>query len=570
MSVMRHHLLPILTQGILVLAALSGCPAGARQPPENGTTAPSSGSSDEAVLHAAKIPTDGAGLLEFFRRRALSDKGHFQALAAQLGDDDFQAREKASAQFVEIGMRAKSILKEAMKDPDLEVAYRARECLRHIDQGETAMLVSAAARVLVQLKPDGAAEVLLAYLPFAEDDTVAAEVRGDLTTLAVRDGRPEPGLVAALADKQPVKRAAAAEALCRAGAAGQMAAIRKLLHDPDAVVRLRVGMALCTAGEKEAVPVLIDLLADLPSQDTSTIEDLLYHVAGDKAPSGGDSIESMSRRHYRDSWKKWWDAEGAGLDAARLAEASKPLGYTLVLLLDQGKAIELDSANRPRWTVEGLEYPLDIQSLPGDRVLSAEHRAGRVTERDVKTSKVVWEYKITNPLAAQRLPDGNTFIGSLNGLLEVNRAGKTVWEYTPPGGDTIMKATKLRNGEIAMVTQLGVTRFVLLDRDGKTEKRSFPVNLHTQGGRIDVLPNGNVIVPENANNRVVELEGAGAITKIVWEVAIDSPVAAIRLPNGHTIITSLNPARGAVELDRAGKEVWSYKTDTRVTRALRR
>jgi hypothetical protein len=240
-------------------------------------------------------------------------------------------------------------------------------------------------------------------------------------------------------------------------------------------------------------------------------------------------------------------------------------------LLDQGKVMELDAANRPRWTVDGLEFPLDVQYLPGDRLLAAEHNGNRVTERDVNTGgKVVWEHKVSHPLVAQRLPNGNTFIASQVGLIEVNKAGAVVWEYTPTGGEVIMKAQKLRNGEIAMVTQLGGTRFVQLNRDGKTEKRGFSVNLHTSGGRIDVLPNGNVIVPENANNRVVELEPSGAVGHAVWEAAVDSPVAAIRLPNGHTLVTSMNPARGAVELDRAGKEVWTYRTDTRVTRALRR
>jgi outer membrane protein assembly factor BamB len=529
-------------------------------------------------LRSAKIPVDGAGLLSFFRKRIVedSDRSRLQSLAAQLGDDVFQVREQASAQLVAAGTRAKSVLENASKNPDLEIAYRARDCLHRIEQGATSLIVLAAARQLVRRQPDGASEVLLAYLPSAEDESVAEEVRSGLAALAVRDGRADPVLVAALADKQAVKRAAAAVALCTTNAPEQMPAIRKLLRDPDASVRLRVALALCVVGEKEALPVLIELLAELPAQDTSAAEDLLYRLAGDKAPAGevaanDAAATNVARRHYRDDWKKWWEQEGGKVDAARLELASKELGYTLVLLLDQGKAVELDNANRPRWSVEGLDFPLDVQSLPNDRLLAAEHNGNRVTERDVKTGKVVWEYQTTHPLVAQRLPNGNTFIATQNGLSEVNQGGKVVWTYAPSNSETIMKAQKLRNGEIAMVTSIGVTRFVQLSRDGKTEKRSFPVNLHTSGGRIDVLPNGNVIVPENANNRVVEIEPAGPVGKVVWEVSIESPVAAARLPNGHTIITSMNPAKGAVELDRSGhKEVWSYKAETRVTRALRR
>jgi outer membrane protein assembly factor BamB len=494
-------------------------------------------------------------------------------LVAQLGDDAFEAREQASAKLVAAGIRAKPLLQDALKDPDLEVAQRARECLQHIDEGMTVKVVLAAVRVLARRNAEGAADVLLTYLPSAEDEMVADEVRSSLLKLAVRDGKAEPALVAALSDKMPLKRAVAAVALSRSGAPGQKPAIRKLLRDPDSLVRLHAGLALAASGEKEALPILIDLLAEPPALDPGgldEVEDLLYRVAGDKAPSGDGATDPAARQRYRDAWKKWWDTEGAKVDLARLEQESKPLGYTLVLLLDQGKAVELDANNRPRWTVEGLEFPLDVQALPGDRLLSAEHYGNRVTERDVHTGKVVWEYKIPRPLAAQRLLNGNTFIATQTNLVELNRAGAVLWEYTPPGGEGIMKAQKLRTGEVALVTQMGSARFVLLGRDRKTEKRGFAVNLFTSGGRIDVLPNGNVLVPENGNNRVVELEPTPSGSRAVWEVTVESPVAAVRLPNGNTMVTSMNASRGASELDRSGKEVWSYKADTRVTRALRR
>jgi hypothetical protein len=56
---------------------------------------------------------------------------------------------------------------------------------------------------------------------------------------------------------------------------------------------------------------------------------------------------------------------------------------------------------------------------------------------------------------------------------------------------------------------------------------------------------------------------------MVWQVSFNQPIAAVRLTNGNTLVTSFNQTR-AVELDRTGKEVWEYKTDTRVTRAFRR
>jgi len=69
---------------------------------------------------------------------------------------------------------------------------------------------------------------------------------------------------------------------------------------------------------------------------------------------------------------------------------------------------------------------------------------------------------------------------------------------------------------------------------------------------------------------VVEYDGQG---KTVWEVSIERPVSAMRLPNGHTLVTSMSPQVGAVEFDRAGNQVWQYthaNPPTRVTRAIRR
>jgi hypothetical protein len=519
---------------------------------------------DERMLREANIATDGLGLLKFFRQRTVdsSDEDRIHALIRQMGDDSFEVREQASAQLIAIGARARTLLRQAVNDPDIEIVRRAEECLRQIEHGATSSVVAAAVRVLVQRKPAGAAAVLLTYLPFAEDESVAEEVRLALGSLAIPEGKPDPVLLAALTDRSPVKRMAAGVALCRARLL--TAEVRKLLQDPDLQVRLRVGLALAAARDKEAIPVLIALLGEASSQETYLVEELLYRLAGDKPPIEDLGSNPAARRRYREAWQKWWKEHGAAIDLAKLEEATRQLGYTLVLLLDQGRAIDLDAANRPRWQIEGLNFPLDIQMLPDERVLVAEHNGHRVTERN-KKGEVLWEKQINEPLAAQRLDNGNTFIASKSQLVEVDKTGREVWSYTRPGGETIMKAQKLPNGDVGIITQQGITRYVRLDKTGK-EVRSFGVDVRTSGGRIEVLPNGHVIVPEMGNNRVVEHDGEG---RVVWEATVEQPIAAVRLSNGHTMVTSMTANR-AVELDRQGKVVWEYKHDTRVTRALRR
>jgi hypothetical protein len=431
-------------------------------------------------------------------------------------------------------------------------------------QGAGAAVPKAAIRLAARRKLAGAAEVLLAYLPFADDESVVEEVRTALMAVAMRDGQPDPALVKGLTDKSTQRRAAAAEALCRAGGAAERAQCRPLLQDPDPTVRLPVALALVAAKEREAVPVLIALLGQLPREQSWRSEEMLLELAGDTAPSAPLGTDEASREKCRQAWAAWWTAHADKVDLAKLGQAPKLLGYTLVVLLDAGRVMELDKNDKPRWRVDGLDFPLDVQALPGNRILVAEHGANRVTERD-QNGEVKWTRQVVGPLVAQRLRTGNTFIATNTQLLEVNRDGKEVFAYIPNGGETVMKAQKLRNGDIGVILSGAGSRFVRLNANGK-ELKSFPVNVHTSGGRIEVLANGHVLVPELRHNRLVEYDAEG---KVVKEFPVEQPIAAVRLPNGHTLVTSMTQLR-AIELDAAGKQVWEYKADTRVTRAFRR
>jgi uncharacterized membrane protein (UPF0127 family) len=521
---------------------------------------------DEATLKEAHVAADGPSLLDFFRRRTLksADLARIKELITQLGDDSFEVRQNASAELKKVGPIAVPLLRQASKDSDIEVVRRAEDCLRHIEPASSPAVLAAAVRVLAARKPPEAAEVLLGFLPFAEDEIVAEAARGALASVAVHDGKVSPVLVAGLSDSDPLRRAAAGAAVCRAGIAEHKNAIAKLLHDKDARVRLQVGLALAEAKEKDALPVLIDLLDALPPSQTGTLEETLYLLAGETAPTATPGTAPESRKRYREAWAAWWSKQGASVDLARLTQPARVMGFTMVVLLDEGKLLELDAARKVRWQMENLEFPLDVQYLPGDRVLIAEQGASRVSERDLK-GNILWQKQVLEPLAAQRLPNGRTLITNRQQVVEVDRDGNSHATHTRPNGEFIMRAQKLRNGDLALVVQGVNIRYVRVDPTGK-EVASFPVNISTSGGRIDVLPNGHVLVPEMRFNRVVEYDESG---KSVWSVNVAQPIAAIRLANGNTLVTSMTEMR-ALELDRSGKQIWEYKHDTRVSRAWRR
>jgi HEAT repeats/PQQ-like domain len=509
---------------------------------------------------------DDPALLDFFRQRTVrANPDDLRRLIDQLGDNSFDVRERASERLAQIGAPALPALTQAATAPDAEVRRRADDCRRTITTADDGPEVRAAARLIAERRPPGAAAVLLDYLPARADESTAEALRTALVAVAVRDGRPESALIRALTDEVPARRAAAGAGLCRAGIKAQLPAVRKLLQDPDPGVRLRVGLALADLGEKDALPVLIALLDVLPRNLLAPVEDLLYAMGGAKSPNLAMGEGAAVHRKFREAWADWWTKEGAAADPRRARETPY-LDHTIVLLLDRGKMIELDSDDRPTWEMTDLGFPLDLQVLPGERVLVADNQGSRVVERH-RDGTILWEKDVSGPLMAQRLPDGNTFIATRSELLEVDRAGTIVFSYVRPDGEEFMRAVRLADGDIACVVARGtrVRHFVRLDPSGR-EKSRFAVNVQTYGGRIDVLPDGRVLIPAWGDNTVIEYDATG---RALHTFSVEQPIAALRLSNGNTLITSMTEQR-AIELDPAGKEIWQYRLNTRVTRALRR
>lgn len=532
---------------------------------------PSEAAAAEAVLRAARIDTDNASLLRYFRDRTVGgiDARQVERWIEELGDDSFFVRENASARLGALGNAAMGALRQAeLNSDDPEVVHRARKCLQEIRGLSGVNVARSAARLLRLRRTQGATAVLLDYLSSASSDAVSTEVRRTLAALAMRDGKPNATLVRALSDHAPAHRVEAAAALCDGGATTMLPKVRLLLKDPDASVRLGAAHVLVRHGEREGVPVLIELLAQLPIDQAWRAEELLCRLAEDDAPDA--AIDSSDRQSARNAWVTWWRNNGATVDLGKLRRPIPLRGYTMVVLFDGNVLMELDKdGHTPRWRIAGLQKPLDAQQLPGNRVLVAEHDANQITERSTKTGAVRWQFSVDNPLMAQRLDNGNTFIAcgtTIAGrVLEVDHAGHEVFKRE--FGSALLRAVKLADGEFACVFDNGsTTPLILFDADG-TELRTFPVEVHTIGGRIDLLPNGNAIVPELRENRVVEYSPVG---KSVWQAHFDQPVAAVRLANGHTLVTSFSADVGAVELDRAGKHVWQYKSESKVTRAWRR
>jgi hypothetical protein len=535
----------------------------------SSSAADADSAADEDLLRAAHVPADGPGLLAFFRRRTpdAQTRSRVEALIAQLGSSAFARREQASRELVSLGPLATALLRKAMRHADLEVRRRAEQALERIERGTDPAVRVAAARLLGRLKPEETAEVLLGYLPSAEDEAVAEEADFALAAVAVRDGETDPALVHALTDKDAIRRGAAAAALCRADCRQQMPAVRRLLRDPEPHVRRQVALALVETHDKDAVPVLIALLSELDPAEAGRVEEVLLRMAADKAPRGSLEGDGAARRSYRQAWEAWWTRHGRGVDLANVEGLGRALGYTLIAQLSSGgdgRVQEVDQGGKTRWQIDGVQYPVDAQAIDAERVLIAEYSGRRVTERNHK-GEILWQTPITGmPVSARRLANGNTFIATRSRVYEVDRAGTECWAVET--AQTLVAASPLRDGGFAVVCSNG--EYQRLDRKGEVVK-SFRVGAFrrsTLGMHIQVLPNGHVLVPLYTANCVVEYDGEG---KQVWSVQAYRPTCAQRLPNGHTLFSS-RMTSVVVEVDRKGREVWNHSCDGRAMRVQQR
>jgi HEAT repeat protein/outer membrane protein assembly factor BamB len=270
---------------------------------------PSAGESDEQLLHNAGLSSDGAALTAFFQERARTDvDGEQLRLLLTRFAAEGQAAHAATVELLGLGSLALQALRQSASDLDHpELAARAARCLPWLDGPASHRLLIAAAHVLAERKPEGAAAALLAYLPFADSPEVIAAVNAALVTVAAPSGKADAALLRGLSDRLGIRRAAAVVALCRAVPPAQVPDVRKLLKDPAAIVRLRTALALAEANDAEAIPVLIDLLAELAAEKRQPIEECLTQLAGEWAPMIQFATDdAISRGIRRDAWASWW------------------------------------------------------------------------------------------------------------------------------------------------------------------------------------------------------------------------------------------------------------------------
>jgi hypothetical protein len=514
---------------------------------------------DQETVKSAGYADDVKSLTDFFRSHTVTeaDKSRINSIIKRTGEEDFDAREAASEELSKCGVPAIALLKAAMnaKDADPEIARRCDLALKIIEKVPTRALAMAAARLLATRKEDGITEVLLNYLPLADDEAVGDEIRNTLAALAIRDGKPDQALTSVLESKEALRRGAAAEAFARVNdksSRERMAEFLKKESDPE--VKLLVALALVNdARNKEVVPEVIRLMADVPTERGWRAEELLWRLAGEDGPGVSIGADKASREKARDEWKKWWDANEKKVDLAKLDQESS-YGLTIVCEASPrgglGRVVALGGDGKERWKVSGLNWPTDAVPLSGKKVLIAEHNRNRIVEREID-GKEMWSENVTQPVNVGRLPNGTTWAVGRNQIIEWERGDKSNKKQTFTfirNEYDICGGTRTKTGEYILLTQN--QQLLKVNRKGEI------VKAHSVGGNgvnyyatVELTPTGKALC--TLMNSITEFDIESG--KAGWTANFQFATSAVRLKNGNTLVASQNMGR-VVELDKDGKQ----------------
>jgi hypothetical protein len=161
-----------------------------------------------------------------------------------------------------------------------------------------------------------------------------------------------------------------------------------------------------------------------------------------------------------------------------------------------------------------------------------------------------------------------------NRVILVDPFGNIIWQYgqfgqTGSGPDllnTPVQSTFLPNFDV-LITDQANNRIIEVNLRKKIvwQYPGSNTNMADQlsgPNSAELLENGNILIADQGNNRAIEVTRADEIVKTLTAGGTVSIVAfASRLENGHTLLTDSGNSR-AVEVDANDTVVWQYVTDT--------
>jgi acetyl esterase/lipase len=201
---------------------------------------------------------------------------------------------------------------------------------------------------------------------------------------------------------------------------------------------------------------------------------------------------------------------------------SLPDGHVLLTIGAKKTVVELDKTHETVWSYsDGLEHPLAAQRLPGGNTLIGDAKLGRIIEV-TPDKRIAWKYE--NPALANmrmrnshRTDAGTTLIAveAEGRIIEVDSSGQTVWSWQAPDGANrrTYQARRLANGH-TIVSLSDPGEIVEVDRTGKVVRSIAGAKMDIQFGWASgfcPLPDGGLLIADYTGRRIVEVDAKGKL-----------------------------------------------------------
>jgi hypothetical protein len=198
-----------------------------------------------------------------------------------------------------------------------------------------------------------------------------------------------------------------------------------------------------------------------------------------------------------------------------------------------------------------------------------DHRRNDQTIYVVRDGQVSWTYSIPIKDAngvlqelgdATMLSNGNIVFCRKVGASEITPDKKIIWDLVAPPGTEIHSVQPIGLDKVLLVENGKPAKLMLINTvTGQTERElDLPTphpdkSPHLQFRRVRLTADGTYLAAHLDDKRVVEYDQNG---KEIWSYATNGPWDAVRLKNGHTLISSYHHT--VLEVNKQGQIVWQF------------
>ena len=230
---------------------------------------------------------------------------------------------------------------------------------------------------------------------------------------------------------------------------------------------------------------------------------------------------------------------------------------------DVHKVVEVNSKGEEVWEIKNLGIPHEVLELPNGHLLIADTSRDRIIEINYPNKDIVWSWEPkqinwtqVNPNWASEHYYNNPLVYDFSHMNDVEFKQYGVWN----------------------ACLISIRNFDLVVEVNYTAEKMGPANNPTnivwwygdygnysminQQHNPDYLDNGNIIIADSQNNRIIEVNKT--TKEIVWQYdeGLRWPRDADELENNRLLITDCFNNR-IIEIDKTSKEIlWKYSRNT--------